>query len=292
MIKYILIFSVIVNILLITKLAAMRMSVRELRISYAERKNLNSNCLLGSSSRDSEIRKLTQEMNDTLVCLREAYHRYELGDAELKTAITNIAHDLRTPLTAICGYLELSGGMERSPELAHCLDVISERAQYMKKLTEELFEYAQAAGGEIREKKQEVCINKLLENIIMDHYPAFKDRGIEPVVEICENEIRRQLYPSCTERIIQNLLSNALKYSDGDLEIILDDGGRLRVSNSSAELSSVDVNRLFDRFFTVESARNYSTGLGLSIVKLFTERMELELNAYYENGKINIEIVF
>ena len=289
---YILILSLAVNLILLIKLISLRVSLKTLRTDFAERGTLRSNRLLGSAGRDREIRKLTQAMNETLVSLRDSFQKYELGNAEIRTAITNIAHDLRTPLTAICGYLELSGEQERSDELAHYLAVIKERAEHMKKLTEELFEYAVLSGGEVREEKQELCINTLLENAVMNYYPAFSKKGIEPVVEITEQKITRTLIPSYVERILSNLLSNALKYSDGDLEICLSDDGKLSVANSSAELSAVDVNRLFDRFFTVESARNHSTGLGLSIVKLFAERMDCELNAEYRDGKIIIEITF
>ncbi|MBR4760856.1 MAG: sensor histidine kinase, partial [Lachnospiraceae bacterium] len=116
--------------------------------------------------------------------------------------------------------------------------------------------------------------------------------GIMPVLEITEKRVVRMLYPSYVERIITNLLSNAIKYSDGDLEISLSEDGKLRVANSAKELSNVDVNKLFDRFFTVENARNNSTGLGLSIVKLFAARMDCGLGAKYENGKLVIEIQF
>lgn len=290
--KYILILSVAVNVFLLMKLIAIRLSIRELRTGFSERISLNSNTLLGTSSRDKEIRSLAQTMNETLVRLRDAFHKYELGDAEIKAAITNIAHDLRTPLTAICGYLELGEKLDKSPELERYLSVIAERAEHMKKLTEELFEYALISGGEVKEEEQELCINTILENAVMNYYPAFSKRGIEPVVEITDTKIERKLYLSYVERIISNLLSNALKYSDGDLEITLEESGKLRVANSSAGLSSVDVNRLFDRFFTVESARNHSTGLGLSIVKLFAERMNCPLSASYEQGRVIIEIMF
>ncbi|MCR5249875.1 MAG: HAMP domain-containing histidine kinase [Lachnospiraceae bacterium] len=290
--KYALILSLAVNLFLIIKLVVLRTAVRDLGNDFAERKELHSNRLLGSISRDREIRRLATLMNETLVSLRDAFHRYELGDAEIKTAITNIAHDLRTPLTAICGYVELGEKLEKSPEMERYLSVIGERAAHMKKLTEELFEYALLSGGGVKEEKQELCINMLLENAIMDHYPAFSEKGIEPVVDITEKEIRRNLVQSYVERILSNLLSNALKYSDGDLEISLDASGKLRVANSAAELSTIEVNRLFDRFYTVDNARNHSTGLGLSIVKLFCERMGCALNAEYRDGKIVIEIEF
>ena len=290
--KYLLIISIVINVILGMKILAMRISVKELRIDFAERAELRSNTLLGVSSRDKQIRLLATSINDTLTKLRDAFNKYKLGDDEVKTAITNIAHDLRTPLTSILGYLELSERLDKSPEMEKYLDIIKDRAEHMKKLTEELFEYSVITGGEIKEDKTKVNVNKVLEDCVMSYYPVLQSRGITPVVEITETPIVRNLYPSYVERIMNNLVSNALKYSDGDLEVTLSDSGKLTVANSSQELSAVEVSKLFDRFFTVENARNDSTGLGLSIVKIFAERMNLGLRSDYQDGKFIIEIDF
>ena len=290
--KYLLIICLIVIVFLVMKIVAMRLSLKELAEDYTERANIRTNTLLTVSSRDKRVRQLAITMNNTLEKLRDSYNRYENGDQEIKKAITNISHDLRTPLTAISGYLELAQRQEKTPEMAKYLDVIQGRTEHMKKLTEELFEYSVITGGEINEEKQDVNVNRVLEDCVMNYYPSLKARGIEPVVNITEEKIIRNLYPSYVERIMNNLVSNALKYSDGDLEISLSDEGVLKVSNSSKNLSSVDVNKLFDRFFSVENARKNGSGLGLSIVKIFAERMNCSLNATYENGKITIEVGF
>lgn len=290
--KYLLMVSVVVNILLIAKIVAMRLSVKELREDFACRADLESNTLIGVSSRDKQIRILAKEINETLVKLRDAFNTYRLGDAEVKTAITNITHDLRTPLTAISGYIELIEKSDNDKEKERYFSIIKERVGHMKKLTGELFEYSIITSKEPGEEKQEINVNKVLENSLMNFYPALKERGIEPEVDITDEAIVRTLYPSYTERIIGNLISNALKYSDGDLEISLDEKGLFRIANSSKELSNIEVYRIFDRFYTVESARNYSTGLGLSIVRLLSQRMDLPLNAKYEEGRLVIEIGF
>lgn len=291
--KYVLIVSIIVNVLLIVKIIAMRYSMRTLATEFYERINLDSNTLLGTESRDRQIRNLASSINNTLTKLRSSYHTYRMGDAELKTAITNVAHDLRTPLTAICGYVELALNEKDVKEKDRYLRIVSERSGYMKKLTEELFEYSVIASGEITEEKEKVNINKMLEDSVMNLYPAFESRGITPDINICESIVERELYPSYVERIFANLLSNSLKYSDGDLEVTLSENGTVRIANSASELSPVSVEKLFDRFFTVETARNDgSHGLGLSIVKTFAERMNCPLLAKYEEGKLIIEICF
>lgn len=290
--RYILIVSVIINIILLIKIIVLRVSVKELKIDYEERATLKSNTLLRVNSRDRELRELTISMNKTLEELRSAFQQYEQGDLELKNAITNISHDLRTPLTSISGYLEMSDEIDKSDDLKRYLDIIKERTEAMKDLTEELFDYSIMTSGEVNEEKSDVDVNRVLEDCVMNFYPLFVERGIEPVLDITEKHIIRSLYPSYVERIITNLLSNALKYSDGDLEISLSDSGKLCIANSAKALTDVDVKKLFNRFFTVENARNNSTGLGLSIVKLFAQRMDCKLDAFYEDGKLFIEIEF
>ncbi len=290
--KYLLIICLIIIVFLAMKIIAMRLSLKEMREDYEERAKIHTNTLLTVQSRDRRIRELASTMNVTLTKLRNSYNKYENGDQEIKKAITNISHDLRTPLTAISGYLELAQRQEKTPEMEKYLSIIEGRTEHMKKLTEELFEYSIMTGGEITEELQEVNVNRILEDCIMNYYPSLKARGISPEIDITEEKIVRSLYPSYVERIMNNLVSNALKYSDGDLEIKLSDDGVLKVSNSSEKLSNVDVNKLFDRFFTVETGSRNSTGLGLSIVKLFAERMNLSLDATYENGKIAIEVGF
>ncbi|SFH66942.1 hypothetical protein SAMN04487830_104135 [Pseudobutyrivibrio sp. OR37] len=290
--KYLLIICLIIIVFLIMKIAAMKLSLRELSEDYEEKASLHTNTVLSVSSRDKDVRRLAIVLNRTIVKLRDSYNKYENGDHDIRTAITNISHDLRTPLTAISGYLELANRQDKSPEMEKYLEIISGRVDHMKKLTEELFEYSIITGGEITEEKQDVNIGRVLEDCIMNYYPALKARGIEPDINISEEKIVRRLYPTYVERIMNNLFSNAIKYSDGDLKITLTDDARLMFCNSSAKLSTVDVHKLFDRFFTVENARSNSTGLGLSIVKIFAERMNCSVKADYEDGKLIIEVNF
>lgn len=165
------------------------------------------------------MRKLASEINVQLRLLRKERHRYQQGDLELKEAVTNISHDLRTPLTAINGYLDLLERTEKSEDVWRSLD----------------------AGA--------------------------------------------------VNRVFSNIISNALKYSDGDLSVIMAKNGCITFSNTAQNLNAVTVGRLFDRFYTVEASRN-STGLGLSIAKILTERMGGSIFAEYHNKKLYISIQF
>ncbi|MBO6165750.1 MAG: HAMP domain-containing histidine kinase [Eubacterium sp.] len=282
---------IVIICILLLKIYMMKKSVREIRTDFGDRGKLDSNSLIGVSSRDKDIRALTNDMNHVIVDLRKAFHKYKEGDREVRTAITNISHDIRTPLTAICGYLALMKKQDKSPEMERYLDIIDERAEHMKALTEGLFSYSLILNSEEQVELEDVSLNKVLEDCIMEYYGALSERGIEPTIDITENKIVRKLDKTHIDRAISNVISNAIKYSDGDFDIKLKDDGTMIFSNKASGITSVEAARLFDRFYTVETGRN-STGLGLSIARTFVEQMGGEIGAEYKNGRLAIRISF
>lgn len=290
MLYVVIIFLIIIVSFLALKVYALKLSVREIAEGFEQRIREDTNQPLFVSGRDKDIVRLTNGINEQLKILRREHHRYTQGDVELRTAVTNISHDLRTPLTAICGYLSMMERIDKPEQIEKYLSIISERTDMMKQLTEELFRYsvilsAEESGSDV----EEVLINQALEDGIMGYYAAFTERGITPQVDITENKVIRRLDRGSLSRVFSNLLNNALKYSDGDMSISLDDSGTMVFSNSASGLTSVQVERLFDRFYTVEAARN-STGLGLSISRTLIERMGGSISAEYLDGRLVITI--
>ena len=246
----------------------------------------DTNHLIYLSSADTYVRKLAAQMNEELRELRKQRLKYLQGDRELKEAITNISHDLRTPLTAIYGYLELLEGEEVSEEVGQSLKQIRNRTDALKGFTEELFQYSVIVTGEEKEKN-EVVLNQVLEEALLGCYGAFVSRKIEPEIQIPEEKIRRILEETALRRVLDNIIYNALKYSNGDFKVTLNQAGVFTFSNISEELTPVMLERLFDRFYTVKTGKN-TTGLGLSIAKTLTERIGGRLYAEYEEGRLKI----
>lgn len=213
------------------------------------------------------------------------------GDAELKEAVTNISHDIRTPLTAICGYLELLEGEEMSKKAIRYLEIIKSRTEILENLTEELFQYSMITTGEEDMEREEVVINSVLEESIAAFYTVLTEVNISPHIKITEKRIVRKLSPSALSRIFSNLINNAVKYSDGDLEIILSEKGEIVFSNTASGLNYMQVSKLFERFYTVEDMQK-STGLGLSIVKKLVEQMDGSIMAEYNDEKLIISVYF
>ena len=160
----------------------------------------------------------------------------------------------------------------------------------MKQLTEELFRYSVILSTQELEMET-VCLNGALEESIAAFYAAITSRGIQPQIHMSGKRIEKQLNREALARVFSNILNNALKYSDGDLEITLHDDGKIVFSNTASGLNEVQVGKLFDRFFTVEAARN-SNGLGLAISKMLVEQMGGFISAEIVDHVLSIQIKF
>lgn len=268
------------------KVALLRHGIKGLRQDLVERRGQDTNTLLSLPCRDRELRRLASALNQELRALRQERLRYQQGDKELKEAVVNISHDLRTPLTAISGYLQLLQGQDLPPDTRRYLEQIGGRTQAMKRLTEELFRYSVVVSEE-NLAQEPVDLRRAVEEALLSFYGALEGRGIEPQVRLPEEKVERLLDPAAVNRVLGNILTNALKYSAGDLEVTLEESGRLTFSNSAPGLDPVAAGRLFDRFYTVEAARN-STGLGLSIAKELTQRMGGSIGAELHGGTLTV----
>lgn len=279
---------------LILKITILKGSIRQIRREFKERDELNSSAKIGISFRDADLCGLTDDLNKTLEKMRKKYNLYVQGDSEVKQTIGNASHDLRTPLTAIIGYLELAKGkMQAGEDITSYLDIIENRARYMKELTDELFEFSGIIGDNDREELQteEIEINRVLEDSIIDYYSVLSENGIEPLVEITEEPVVRSLNRHVLERIFANLLSNAVKYSQGDLKITLAGSGEITFENYAPEITEIQVQQLFDRFYTVRTGRN-STGLGLAIARNLVTQLNGTIAAKRIEKNLVIRISF
>lgn len=273
------------------KLLLMRRDLHTLSAQLHDHLQTDTNTLLTSASGDRALRTLAASLNVELTELRRQRLRYENGDRALKQAVTNVSHDLRTPLTAISGYLDLLEGEEKSTAAARYLSLIENRTDAMTRLTEELFRYSVILAEEEPLAHEPVVLNDALAESLASFYGALTSRGITPQIKICDARVTRLLDKDALARVLANILNNALKYSDGDLAVQLDEDGTLHFSNHAAALDEVSTAQLFDRFFTVENAR-HSTGLGLSIAKSLTEQMHGEISAAYSDSLLTITLRF
>lgn len=276
---------------LLAYLLVLRHSLREAAEELDEKLRTDTNTLISISSGDRAMQSLVTHINWQLQALRRERLRLHSGNAELTAAVTNVSHDLRTPLTALCGYLDLLEQEPQTEAAARYLAVIRERTDAMRALTEELFRYSVLTATADELHTEPVCLNDVLEQSLAGFSGALSARGITPSVQLPEEKVIRPLDAAALRRVFDNILSNAAKYSDGDLAVVLAPDGKVTFSNRASALSRVEAARLFDRFYTVDSARG-STGLGLSIAKLLTEKLHGTISADYENETLRICIAF
>ena len=280
----------VVIVILLIKIRMMQKSMDEICSCLSEHLSSDTNQLITISSSDKHVRHLASEIARQLAERRRQRRQYINGDRELKEAITNISHDLRTPLTAICGYLELLEAEKMTDNTRRYVEQIANRTEALKSLTKELFKYSVISSvSDLNYEK--VDVGRVLEDTLISFYGAFEQKNITPNITLPDRTVFRSLDKFALSRILGNIVSNAVKYSDGDFEVTMTESGEITFSNTASELSSVDVGKLFDRFYTVDSARK-STGLGLSIAKLLTERMGGNISADYKGNLLSITLSF
>ncbi len=277
-------------IVCIIKLYMVKRSLDDICTEFHTLLSEDTNVLLSVSSGDTHVRRLAITINEELSKLRRLQRNYQKGDRALKESITNISHDLRTPLTAICGYLDLLEQQEHSEDVRRYLAQIRNRSEALKQLTEEFFRYS-IVSSHTELTLTEMDLKGALEEALVSFYATFLQQGITPVIELPDTPVLRKLDSEALTRIFNNIISNAIRYGDGDFTVTLTEDGSIRFVNTAKSLSTVEVGKLFDRFYTVDSSRK-STGLGLSIAKLLTERMHGTISASYENESLCIFINF
>ena len=278
-------------ILLIAKIYFLKKTIKEIDNSFDYILKSDTNNIISVTSEDRDLKQLANTLNKKLKDLRSKQVQYENGNQELKRLITDISHDLRTPLTAINGYIELLEEEQLSEKQNEYVKIIDDKTDELTSLTEQLRDLSVGIDLERKSKKELCCINDLLEEIIASYYNSFKEKNITPNINICEKKIYKNIDKDMIIRVFENLISNIIKYSDSNCNIILQEDGKIYFINKASKLDVTTVRKIFDRYYTVENMKKYS-GLGLSIAKQLVEINGGTITAKYIKGELYIEILF
>lgn len=324
----------VICVILIIKIYFTNKSIKKIEKDVEEILNNDTNSLVMVSTSNKQIKKIANKLNIELKRLRKAKIQYENGSEELKRTITNISHDMRTPLTAISGYIELmengnNGKKDEDGEnnetknsnkvLPNVLEsdidkkrkvqnnkvkdrvktqynqkyveIIKRKTNELTELTEQLFTFSTTMDTLWKIDKENCCINEILEESLAEYYSIFKKENIDPKIIICDEKIYKNLNKNSLVRIFENILSNMVKYSDGDFNVNLERSGKITFSNKAEGLDTTTVQKIFDRYFTVENAKS-ATGVGLSIAKQLVELNDGTITAKYIDGSLVVEVKF
>lgn len=235
--------------------------------SLAANINVLSKTLLAN---EKESEKLKEKERAALDIERNA-------ERQKNELITNVAHDLRTPLTTIVGYLELiKDDTALSKEDVHKYSGIAyEKSIRLQEMMDDLFEFTKLDNADIKLNKSMINLSGLIMQMTDEFYPSFKDCNITPIVDLPEENIYVQGDGQLLARVFDNLISNALKYGYHNTDLKIEVSGdekyaTVKVINHSDTIASEDIPLLFNKFYRTDSSRNSKTGgtgLGLAITK-------------------------
>lgn len=269
---------------------------RELR-----RLNLQLKRRLGEASRqplslellNPELNQLASHINQCLKAEESLRLQAVREEKRFKELITHLSHDLRTPLTAIKGYLQLMEKGAHKEDQRDKLRVIQKHVDILGRRAEQFFEYAVLTSSGQEPHMARINLNRLVAECIATAVPEFEQRQMR--VELAEGE---ELFiwadAELTVRLLQNLIRNAITHAAGDLQIHIKaehEKAAIVFRNPVAASVRIDPGRLFERFYTTDQARTgKGAGLGLHIVKLLAEQMGGHVEAAIQNGELEIRV--
>ena len=244
------------------------------RITNIAKGNLDEVITVDRQDEIGEIANRVNEMTEEIFRLLKSERDALQTNKDL---ITCVAHDLRTPLTSVIGYLQLATDIEKYDEELRQKYALTaaKKANRLEGLIEDLFSYTKLMSGEITLHRLEIDIVKLLEQMVEEFYPLFQDNGLECSFYKKVDEIKISLDPELIARAIQNLLSNAVKYGKDGKQIIVSvekkqNTAKISVTNYGLIIPKESLDMIFEKFYRVEESRSRrtgGTGLGLNIAK-------------------------
>ena len=245
----------------------------------------------------SDITDLVNALNELLRVYHKQVYSLQKKDEAIKETITNLAHDLRTPVTAIQGYTQM---LLQSPELSEedldAAAVINERLNVLNQLLNQLFEFARIEADEMEFSYTTFDLNAVLRSVAVSFFKSFEERKIIPALSIAEISFPFYGDEKAVTRIFENIISNALSHGKSDYHFSsYDDNENYHFSfqNFTDSINESDIDKIFNRFYTTDLSRSRkTTGLGLTIAKNLTVKMGGSISASLNNNVFEIVVCF
>ena len=230
---------------------------------------------------EDELYHLAKNINNMSHSLQEQIEAERRAEKSKQELITNVSHDLRSPLTSILGYLRLvkDHKYEDTEQLEEYVQVVYTKAEQLKDLIDDLFEYTKLSYQGVQMTIQRISLNELVEQSLEEFIPLFEENNLQLQRTFADEEFLLNVDPNKTHRVIENLISNAVRYSKkpSAVKVILkreNDNVQLIVENQGEKMSRFELEKIFERFYRKDAARNPEnggSGLGLAIAKSIVE---------------------
>lgn len=265
--------------------------MRHIEKQLAEIKDEDTNILIHSGNGTADA--LINRINTLLKELREMRAVYTQKSHALEQMMTNISHDLRTPLTSAMGYINMIQHTdlpeeEKSRELA----IVEKRLIRLEELIGSFFEFSQIISSGKQPEKTELNLVSVLEESIVHYYDDYCDRGRQIIFHCDTHRLLLSSNQNMLLRIFDNLISNALKHGDGDLTVTMQHTEGIRITFENVlSTPNLDTTHIFDEFYTTDISRTKgNTGLGLAIAKQFTEMLGGSISAEVNGMRFRVKI--
>ena len=265
------------------------------RINKEISNNLDEYVNIKTKSVDKDVENLVQNINLIFDSKQKVVAEKKKKEEELRASISNMSHDLRTPLTSIMGYLQMIKSEKPSEaDKKEYMDIVEKRTKSLQKLISSFYDLSRIEGNEYNFNYKKVNLSNVLCENIAVFYNDFINNNIEPVIEIEEGIKEIISDEGAITRIFSNLIGNMIKHGENYVKISLKQENNIIITeftNKATGLTQENVDKLFNRFYTVDNSRSdRNTGLGLYITKVLVEKLGYNITAKLENENLKIKI--
>ena len=285
--------SLALAFILISLLSQMR-SIRS-QVHFISRNETRKRLTFYGKSRS--FRRLASDINEILDTYDERHEKILREDKEIKDTLTNMSHDIRTPLTSLKGYFVLLEQTDDPEERRKYSSIITGRIDSLSEILETMFLYTKVSNVNFKISIDPIECSKIILETLFEYYDDFQDKGFEVDVDVDEG-IRILGNEQSLKRIMQNLIRNSLVHGGGDVKLSVkrDEQGKkvvITLDNLLLEGQNPDPQKVFDRYYKGDASRHTgSSGVGLSVVKKLVESMSGDISAVVSDGRFKIAMSF
>lgn len=277
---------------LILKLVGLYVQIHRITKQLDDFISEHTHKILDVSLSDPFLESMAANINRSIYLQEKMRINEVQRERAIRDDIANISHDLRTPLTAMIGYLSLSKEEKDFLQKSLYIDIALQKAMSLQSLVDNFFEMSYIDSDACQIQLISLDLNKIIRDELLASYCEFENHSITPLIELPEHPVMILGNELAIERIIQNLIANAISYSTGQIEVCLKmkgEGAELIVRNSSHFISDQEREKIFDRFYRASTERiSGHAGLGLYIAKQLILKQGGSVRSDYKDGMFAI----
>ena len=305
--KYIvcIIILALILVFVLIKLIILKLNIKTMREELSKTKDENYNRNVRVGLLDKNLEMLAAEINKNLDYQRGLKKEAYLSRKQLEQSISDIAHDLRTPLTVVKGNLQMLEKESLSEKGREYLEVSSKKAATLKSMVDEFFELSVLESDSSFVELKELDVIAFLTEFVIENEAVIRQNNLTPEISFPEKGIIIKANKDMMNRVFSNLIGNILKYAKDSFELSVEEisdikkqlGSKagachIRIGNKVEDVSAIDIDHIFDRTYRADKARSDgSAGLGLYIAKLLVEKQKGSLSAVIEGDKLYFDIL-